>query len=61
MKFYPTLLILVLLHSAISIGRSEVSDKQLQGLVDESTLTFIGTVKEMGIKRLRLSTTRISQ
>ncbi|MDX6710568.1 MAG: hypothetical protein QOH96_1584 [Blastocatellia bacterium] len=48
MKFCPTLLILVLLQSAISIGWSEVSDKQLQDLVDKSTLTFIGTVKELG-------------
>ena len=47
MKFYPTLLILVLLQSAISIGRSELSDEQLQGLVDESTFTFIGTIKEI--------------
>ena len=47
MKFCPTLLILVLLQGAISIGRSEVSDKQLQELVDKSTLTFIGTVKEL--------------
>src|SRR5437879_6375219 len=48
MKFCPTLLILVLLQSAISIGRGELADNQLQDLVDESTLTFIGTVKEMG-------------
>ena len=48
MKFFPTLLILVLLQGAISIGRSEVSDKQVQELVDKSTLTFIGTVKEIG-------------
>jgi hypothetical protein len=47
MKFYSTLVILVLLRGAISIGRSEVSDKQLQDLVDKSTLTFIGTIKEM--------------
>ena len=47
MKFCPSVLILVLLQGAISIGRSEVSDKQLQELVDKSTLTFIGTIKKI--------------
>jgi hypothetical protein len=47
MKFCLALLILVLLQGAISIGRSELSDKQLQDLVDASTLTFTGKVVEM--------------
>ena len=42
MKFYLTLLILVLLQSAKIIGRGEVWDKQRQEWVDKSTLIFTG-------------------
>jgi hypothetical protein len=32
----------------MSIGRGELSEKQLQDLVDASTLTFTGTIVKMG-------------
>jgi len=45
---HPILRIFLILQCLAIIGRSELADKQLQDLVDKSTLTFIGTVKEMG-------------
>src|SRR5689334_214691 len=43
----PILRIFLILQCLAVIGRSELSDNQLQDLVDGSTLTFIGRVKEL--------------
>ena len=47
MRYARTLLIVLILHATFCVSRGDISD-QLQECVDESTLTFTGTIVEMG-------------
>ncbi len=48
MRGIRVLAVLLIIHATICVSRSDVSNKQLQEWVDASTLTFVGTIVEMG-------------
>jgi hypothetical protein len=48
MRYALTLFTLLILHATFCVSRGEILDQQLQKWVDESTLTFTGTILQMG-------------
>src|SRR6202165_3132086 len=59
MNLSRVLLPLLLLQGPFSIGRGDVSDKQLQEWIDKSALTFTGTIMELGRANVRLEPTDV--